>query len=273
MNTCVAGDFGLYNAANCANSPNVFSSWYYCETKSIYLNALIQLALPYDNSGIPCYRNYSVNTSSWSPWRVFHDLGVAFGGQMRGTATGGPYASVNSRNDAPFTASSSHSGSSFAPALNMRYLHNGGWAGTYYIGDLCESAASAGSMTIGHINSGGGENWNIAFRGSDGYATFPSSITAIDYQIRSDRAVKGNFEPITNALEKVASLEVAIYDKFSDTTKTKKVVREYGTIANSMKAVDELLVAEDKGLLYNSVSGQLALLTAALQELKVKLGV
>ena len=128
-------------------------------------------------------------------------------------------------------------------------------------------------MTIGHINSGGGDNWNIVFRGSDGYATFPSSITAIDYQIRSDRAVKGNFEPITNALEKVASLEVAIYDKFSDTTKTKKVVREYGTIANSMKAVDELLVAEDKGLLYNSVSGQLALLTAALQELKVKLGV
>ena len=273
MNTCVAGDYGLYNKGNCSNSPPYFTSWYYCETKAIYATAKVQIAFPYDNQGIPCFRNYSANSLSWSAWRPFNDLGVWFSGQMRGAATGGSYASVGSRNDAPFTSSSNHSGSSFAPALNIHYVHNGAWAGTYYIGDLCESAASAGSMTIGHINQGGGENWNIFFRGSDGYATFPSSITAIDYQIRSDRAVKGNFEPITNALEKVASLEVAIYDKFSDITKTKKVVREYGTIANSMKAVDELLVAEDKGLLYNSVSGQLALLTAAVQELKVKLGV
>ena len=273
MNTCIAGDFGLYNKINCSNSPAYVASWYYCETKAISGTAKVQLAFPYDNQGIPCYRNYSANSQSWSVWRPFNDLGVVFSGQMRGAATGGSYVSVASRNDAPFTSSSTHSGSSFAPALNINYVHNGAWAGTYYIGDLCASAASAGSMAIGHINSGGGEPWNILFRGSDGYATFPSSITAIDYQIRSDRAVKDNFEPITNALEKVASLEVAIYDKFSDTTKTKKVVREYGTVANSMKAVDELLVAEDKGLLYNSVSGQLALLTAAVQELKVKLGV
>lgn len=273
MNTCIAGDFGLYNKINCSNSPAYVASWYYCETKAIYGAAKVQLAFPYDNQGIPCYRNYSANSQSWSVWRPFNDLGVVFSGQMRGTATGGSYASVYSRNDAPFTSSSTHSGSSFAPALNITYTHNGGWAGTYYVGDLCESGASAGSLSIGHINNGGGENWNILFRGSDGYAYFPNSMSAADYQIRSDRAVKGNFEPITNALEKVAALEVAIYDKYSDTSKTTKIVREYGTIANSMQAIDELLVAENKGLLYNSVSGQLALLTAAIQELKIKTGV
>jgi len=273
MNTCVAGDFGLYNKINCSNSPAYFSSWYYCETKAIYATAKVQLAFPYDNQGIPCYRNYSANSQSWSAWRLFNDLGAVFSGQMRGAATGGSFGSTWSRNDAPYTSESNHSGSSFAPALNIRYVHNGAWAGTYYFGDLCESAASSGSLAIGHVNGGGGEAWFLTMRGSDGYATFPSSITAIDYQIRSDRAVKGNFEPITNALEKVAALEVAIYDKYSDATKTKKVVREYGTIANSMQAIDELLVAENKGLLYNSVSGQLALLTAAIQELKIKTGV
>lgn len=273
MNTCVAGDYGLYNKGNCSNSPPYFTSWYYCETKAIYATAKVQLAFPYDNQGIPCYRNYSANSQSWSAWRPFNDLGVVFSGQMRGSASGGSFVSTWNRNDAPYTSESNHSGSSFAPALNIRYTHNNGWNGVYYFGDLCESVASSGSLAIGHINGGGGESWNILFRGSDGYAAFPSSITAIDYQIRSDRAVKGNFEPITNALEKVASLEVAIYDKFSDTTKTKKVVREYGTIANSMQAIDELLVAENKGLLYNSVSGQLALLTAAIQELKIKTGV
>lgn len=274
MDTCVAGDFGLYNKANCANSPSWFTSLYYCETKSIYnTGSLIQIAYPYYNNGAPCYRNYYQAESKWYPWRLFNDLGAVFSGQMRGDATGGSFVSTWSRDDAPYTSRAHHSGSSFAPALNIRYIHNGAWAGTYYFGDLCEDAASSGSLAIGHVNGSGGEAWFLTMRGSDGYATFPNSITAMDYQIRSDRAVKGNFEPITNALEKVAALEVAIYDKFSDTTKTKKVVREYGTIANSMKAVDELLVAEDKGLLYNSVSGQLALLTAAVQELKVKLGV
>ena len=274
MNTCVAGDFGLYNKANCANSPSWFAAWYYCETKSIYSHAaLVQIAYPYDNQGTPCFRNYSQNTSTWSAWRLFNDFGAAFSGQQRGTATGGSYASVFYRDDAPYTSASNHSGDSFAPAMSIQYLHSDGWAGAYYIGDLSESSANSGHLVIGHINSGGGENWQMTMRGSDGYAYFPSSMSAADYQIRSDRSIKGNFEPITNALEKVAALEVAIYDKYSDTSKTTKIVREYGTIANSMQAIDELLVAENKGLLYNSVSGQLALLTAAIQELKIKTGV
>lgn len=153
----------------------------------------------------------------------------------------------------------------------MRYVHNSGWNGVYSIGDLCESAASAGSLAISHINKDGGESWCALFRGGDGFLSLPSSMSAADYQIRSDRAVKNNFEPITDALAKVAALEVAIYDKYDDVEKTKKLSREYGTIANSLQAVDSLLVGEHKGLLFNSVSGHLALLTAAIQEIGKKL--
>lgn len=74
MNTCVAGDFGLFEKATCPHSPPTAAAYFYCETKLIYATkALLQLAWPYDGSGVLAMRNYSQNTSAWSEWREIFD--------------------------------------------------------------------------------------------------------------------------------------------------------------------------------------------------------
>ena len=74
MDTCVAGDFGLYEKSTCLNSPPTSTAYFYCETKRIYLTEpLLQIAWPYDGSGVQAMRNYSQNTLSWSDWREVFD--------------------------------------------------------------------------------------------------------------------------------------------------------------------------------------------------------
>ncbi|WP_238325249.1 pyocin knob domain-containing protein, partial [Aeromonas hydrophila] len=76
MNTCVAGDFGLFEKSTCANSPPTAGSYFYSETKLIYsTGALLQLAWPYDGIGVAAMRNYSQNTSTWGEWRKLYDTG------------------------------------------------------------------------------------------------------------------------------------------------------------------------------------------------------
>lgn len=76
MNSCVAGEFGLYEKATCANSPPGAGSNFYCETKSIYAQtALIQIAWTFDGMGVLAWRNYSVNTRAWGTWRESYDTG------------------------------------------------------------------------------------------------------------------------------------------------------------------------------------------------------
>lgn len=74
MNTCKAGDFGLYAKTGSKNAPPTSGNYFYCETKRIYATEpLIQIAWPYDGDGVLAMRNYSANTSSWSPWREVFD--------------------------------------------------------------------------------------------------------------------------------------------------------------------------------------------------------
>ncbi|MEZ6935868.1 phage tail protein [Aeromonas sp. S19(2024)] len=76
MNTCAAGEFGLYEKARSQNAPPTASKHFYCETKRIYsVEALLQVAWPYDGDGVLTMRNYSMNTLSWSPWREIFDTG------------------------------------------------------------------------------------------------------------------------------------------------------------------------------------------------------
>lgn len=76
MNTCIAGEFGLYEKATCTNTPPGAGSYFYCETKSIYAQtALIQIAWTYDGAGVLAWRNYSVNTHTWGTWRESYDTG------------------------------------------------------------------------------------------------------------------------------------------------------------------------------------------------------
>lgn len=76
LDSCLAGDFGLYEKKTCPNSPPTANPYFYCETKRIYAyQALLQVAWPYDGGGVLAMRNYSINSSSWSPWREVFDTG------------------------------------------------------------------------------------------------------------------------------------------------------------------------------------------------------
>lgn len=77
LDTCLAGEFGLYEKATCANSPAGADNYFYCETKSIYsTGALIQIAWPYDGLGVLAWRNFSLNAHAWDAlWREGYDTG------------------------------------------------------------------------------------------------------------------------------------------------------------------------------------------------------
>ncbi|WP_368229823.1 phage tail protein [Aeromonas sp. R10-1] len=76
MNTCTAGEFGLYEKVRSQNAPPTSGNYFYCETKRIYAaEPLIQIAWPYDGDGVLAMRNYSANTFTWSPWREVFDTG------------------------------------------------------------------------------------------------------------------------------------------------------------------------------------------------------
>ncbi|MEB5773113.1 hypothetical protein MXE95_03160 [Aeromonas caviae] len=73
-NALLAGDFKLVDTLVALNAPSVGSQFIYVETKSIYsTGALLQVAWPYDGNGALLSRNYSQNTSTWSPWRKVFD--------------------------------------------------------------------------------------------------------------------------------------------------------------------------------------------------------
>lgn len=74
MNSLVAGDFNLYQKSIMTNAPTLAGAYYYGETKSIFsTSALLQMTYPYDGAGALEFRNYSQNSSSWSPWRTVYD--------------------------------------------------------------------------------------------------------------------------------------------------------------------------------------------------------
>ena len=89
---------------------------------------------------------------------------------------------------------------------------------------------------------------------------------ATDWKATSDRNLKDKFENIENALDKLDFLEPMIYE-----FKANKGKREAGIIAQSMqKALPEIVNSREDGMLTLSLSGQIAFLTAALQELKTE---
>ncbi|WP_434664390.1 phage tail-collar fiber domain-containing protein [Aeromonas sp. NJAU223] len=76
MDTCKAGEFGLYATISCPNGPPTAGNYFYCETKRIYASEpLLQIAWPYDGDGAVAMRNFSANTKAWSPWREVFDTG------------------------------------------------------------------------------------------------------------------------------------------------------------------------------------------------------
>ncbi|WP_421173741.1 hypothetical protein [Aeromonas enteropelogenes] len=77
MDTCLPGEFGLYETSSCAHSPTGAGNWFYCETKSInYDGSLIQLAWPFAGVGVLAWRNWRKSTEDWDDnWREAYDTG------------------------------------------------------------------------------------------------------------------------------------------------------------------------------------------------------
>lgn len=76
MNTCKAGEFGLYERASCPNSPPGTSQFYYCETKATsHSFNLTQFASTYAlNDSQMAWRNISATaTPTGSPWCMVYD--------------------------------------------------------------------------------------------------------------------------------------------------------------------------------------------------------
>ncbi|WP_429134276.1 phage tail protein [Aeromonas hydrophila] len=77
MDTCLAGEYGLYDTASTTNAPPLASSYFYCETISIYGAdpgpGLLQMAYPYAGVGAIAWRNYHRSDSQWKEWVRAYD--------------------------------------------------------------------------------------------------------------------------------------------------------------------------------------------------------
>lgn len=93
-----------------------------------------------------------------------------------GVSTGATFAGMYGNTRVPHIVDATTSGSSYAPALAAKYVHNTGWAGIYSLGVLNHDAQSPGSFCVHHINGGGGQALLWQFNGSSGDFTAPGSI-------------------------------------------------------------------------------------------------
>jgi hypothetical protein len=151
------------------------------------------------------------------------------------TTTGGSYASVYTRRGVPFYSTSSDSGSSYKPSVNMQYTHNDAWAGVYSLGVLNESAADPGSFNILHINSEGGQQVVWGFQGHTGNFTSPGNVNST-----SDERLKTNWRTLPdNFLESLSKVKHGIYDRVDSG------LTQAGVSAQDMQKVLEQVVSED----------------------------
>lgn len=99
LNTLAAGVLVLAQKIGSTNYPSS-GSYGYVETKTIYATgALLQTFWPYDGVGEVYFRNYSLNTSSWSAWRrVFDTASPPSAAQVGAMADGGSYGTVYTNN-------------------------------------------------------------------------------------------------------------------------------------------------------------------------------
>jgi hypothetical protein len=94
------------------------------------------------------------------------------------TTTGGSYVTQYTRRGSPFTSTVSQTGSSYAATVSLNYTHNTTYSGLYTLGVLNESAATAGSFNVNHIDSTGANIRNWTFQGSTGNFASPGAISA-----------------------------------------------------------------------------------------------
>ncbi|MFQ1928749.1 tail fiber domain-containing protein [Aeromonas veronii] len=171
----------------------------------------------------------------------------------------------------------------FAPASHTHpYMADGGSYGTLYLSNWFRSTGNTGWYSQTHgggiymedatwVRTYGGKKFHVANGEGDAinttggvYATGNGNFN--DVYIRSDRRLKSNITPITDALAKVKLLTGNLYDKAGQ--------REAGLIAQELaEAQPESVFLNMDGTLSIAHAGVLALLVEAVKALDEKLEV
>ncbi len=91
-------------------------------------------------------------------------------------SAGGLYVDMGDKRTAPFATSSSTTGSSFAPLISHRYIHNDKWGGQYTLGVINLNEASQGAYELVHCNLDGAGLRRWTFDGRNGDFTIEGSL-------------------------------------------------------------------------------------------------
>ncbi|MGL5377143.1 MAG: tail fiber domain-containing protein, partial [Cetobacterium sp.] len=122
------------------------------------------------------------------------------------------------------------------------------------------SSTVRGNMRVDtDLSTGGG-----ASIGRDLYVG--GNTNSNDVYIRSDKRLKIKIKPLTRCLQRVLKLIPVEYDKYHSLT-DRRVMHEYGMIADQVLGVSEHLVGTEDDLLAIRLYGIVALLTGAVKEL------
>lgn len=99
LNTLGAGVLVLASKTGSTNYPST-GTYGYVETKTIYsTGALLQTFWPYDGVGEAYFRNYSLNSSTWTAWRrIFDTASPPTAAQVGAMADGGVYGTATFSN-------------------------------------------------------------------------------------------------------------------------------------------------------------------------------
>jgi|GEM_PF-2526621 len=128
--------------------------------------------------------------------------------------------------------------------------------------------AGGDEFQVGYVSTGGSTTYSDAGRPAaskfkiyaTGNATLAGTLTE-----NSDKRLKQNFIPLTNAIDKVNQIQ-AYYYEWKD-AQTRGNQREMGVIAQEVqKVAPELVTEDDQGILSVSYSKMSALLLAAIKE-------
>ena len=199
------------------------------------------------------------NTGGWTPWaREYNTLNKPTAAEVGAMADGGTYGTVYFNNW-------------------VRTIGNCGWYNETYGGGLY-------MIDTTWLRTFNGKKFHIANAEGDSFYTTGGVLADgggnfSDVYIRSDKRLKTNLVPLSDALEKVRKLTGYEYDKKKCLSATEYDVHEAGLIAQDVQAVLPAATSEvnsatasgnEENVLTISHGGVIALLVEAVKELSEK---
>lgn len=211
----------------------------------------------YNTSRIWTRAQYS--TGAWTPWaREYNTLNKPTAAEVGAMADGGTYGTVTFSNWVRTSGATGWFNATYGGGLHMT---DATWIRTYNGKKFHIANAEGDSFyTTGGVLADGGGNFS-------------------DVYIRSDKRLKTNLVPLSDALEKVCKLTGYEYDKKKCLSATEYDVHEAGLIAQDVQAVLPAATSEvnsatasgnEENVLTISHGGVIALLVEAVKELSEK---